>query len=203
MSSGLIFNLIKKTDKTVSDKVYNDIKHRYDENYESYSIKSEITYPILFQLHKDESEKYNYPNLGIYVGKDDKRIYHDLIEQSFTSCMNFLKPELDLFTYTDIRFISVAKAERMVQALKYILSEKYSNEFEDILNNHYIQIFGDEYVPYICRYQKSKRFTDDEYYGLKHSYKRLMAFLENFVYCYDEMTYISNGDELMLIVSGY
>ena len=96
----------------------------------------------------------------INVGEDKDGFVHDkLLEfhfgSSFTALKDKFRTNAYVFSESSV-LISRSEAEKMLQAVEYILSENYSREFEDILNNEYVDLLGNGFSRFDDRFIKSR-----------------------------------------------
>ena len=74
---------------------------------------------------------------------------------SFTALKDKFRTNAYVFSESSV-LISRSEAEKMLQAVEYILSENYSREFEDILNNEYVDLLGNGFSRFDDRFIKSR-----------------------------------------------
>lgn len=115
--------------------------------------------PLLMQ------EDFTYSDCEIDKAKSnnyydkDGVLHEKLLTFDFCSTFTCLKEKFNLNAYKNSEcsvMISKDEARKMLQAIKYVLSGEYSKKFEDILNNEYVQLFGNGYSLFDNRFSKHK-----------------------------------------------
>ena len=158
MSSGSYFTIYRKciNCKLELDKL-NALKKEYEKasNVLSSNLVNDI--PLLmdecFSANNIDSLATNnnyYDSNGV--------LHQKLLEFHFCSAFSCLKEKFNLDQYafsTSSTFINRMEAQCMLQAINYVLSEKYDKTFENILNNEYVAIFGNGYSLYDDRFSNA------------------------------------------------
>ena len=147
MSSGSYLTLYRKhVNKKVSSDVLDAVKEQYKKSNESCfsTSKKSDDFPLLMHASFKPEPQESDEDCDTYYDKDG--IVHDkLLEFHFGSSFTALKDKFHTNAYIFSKssvLISKNEAEKMLQAVEYILSKKYSREFEDILNNEYVDLLG-------------------------------------------------------------
>lgn len=164
MSSGSYFILYRKHLKnTVSNDTIDALKHEYflankRDLFGASRTDDDLAKDI--PLLMPSTYKYSdgpIEDLSTYEYYDaDGYRYDKLLEFHFGSSFSCLKKQFNLDPY---RFssrsvlLSKSEIEKMLQAIEYILSRKYSREFEHILNNEYVEMFGNGYSVFDNRFK--------------------------------------------------
>lgn len=155
MSSGSYFTIYRKCidSKLELDKL-NALKNEYQKsNNTFFSTSSTNIDDIPLLMHECFSADANVDS------PSNKNKYYDLngvlheklLEFHFCSTFSCLKDKFNLNPYKfkeSSVFISRVEAKHMLQAINYILNEKYDKTFENILDNEYVDIFGNGYSLY-------------------------------------------------------
>ena len=167
MSSGSYFTIYRKCSKHIVDaNVLDAIKNEYFlENKSGMLCKSDNDeemkkdIPLLMDagfkhehMHEDNDESHT-----CYDANGTKHI--KLLDFHFGSAFTCLKEHFGLNAYKfSQRSIIVPKsdAEKMLQAIEYVLSQEYSKKFERMLSNEYVDIFGNGYSPFDNRFRNTK-----------------------------------------------
>lgn len=235
MSRGSYFTLYRKrkNDK-VSAEIIETLKNEYfefnkksffNDNQDNEMLKMDI--PLLmhstFKAKCIEIDELNKESKLYY--DIDGISYDKLLDFHFCSSFGCLIDRFRLDPYhfkNNSIFISKDEASKMLQAIEYVLSEDYSKKFESILNNEYVEIFGDGYSMFDDRFKKSSNpvyidqddtgyvmtFNDsgldreveecdnDIRFNLNRAKACLQAYLNAEEYAYD-------GEELVLEYSTY
>ena len=230
MSSGSYFTIYRKHNrKTVQDDVLNAIKEQYRmSNRESFSTHQEKDlddFPVLMHASfKAGSCNEDSDECSTWYDKDGY-VYDKLLEFHFGSSFTCLKDKFrtNPYKYSESAVIvSRSEAEKMLQAVEYLLSEDYNRSFEEILNNEYVDILGRGFSLYDDRFVKprDKVYIDKEGHGwtasfgdyqydvetaendndIRFSLKRMRSCLRAFL---DAECYEWNGYELVLEYSTY
>lgn len=228
MSSGSYFIIYRKHNKKkVSDDVLNALKEEYRKsNNSSFSAvqnKDLDDFPVLMNS-SFKVDAFDENDCSVWYDKDG-HVYDKLLEFHFGSSFTCLKDKFrtNAYKYSESSvIISRNEAEKMLQAIEYVLSEEYSKRFEDILDNEYVDIFGRGFSPYDERFIKShgKIYIDKECDSwtasigdyqwnveieesdndVKSNLKRMRSCLRAFL---DAESYEWNGHELVLEYSTY
>lgn len=231
MSSGSYITIYRKLRKNVVAKDKLDaIREEYYKSNKGTcfnacdneeSLRADM--PILLEDGFSAEQPYG-SQTQLFYDKDGVE-HFKLLSFHFLSSFTCLKEHLNLNPYTRSRasaIISAKDAKDMLQAAKYVLSGEYSRKFEEILSNDYVELFGEDYPPYVRRFKKSAEpiyvereernfkivrgdynFEEEEAEctaRAKHSLETLAACLEAFMRaeCYD-----FDGEELVLEYSAY
>lgn len=163
MASGSYFTIYRKLNKSVPNETLDKIKNEYFESnkanlFDSSKPENELKEDIplfldpTFKSTSIDDGNSNY----IYYNSDDGKEYLQLLTFDFISTFSCLKEHWDLNPYSYKRatkVVSKVEAAAMLQAIKYVLGGKYSQEFEDILSNEYVDLFGNGYSPYDNRFK--------------------------------------------------
>ena len=166
MSSGSYFTIYRKhKDIIVPANKLDKIKEEYKKSDESLfkrtneeTSSNDIDVPVLMHEsftaspYDDAERNYNYYD-------KDGHLHERLLEFHFGSSFTILKEHFRLNAYRfseSAVLISKNEAEKMLQAVNYILNGNYSKSFEDVLNNEYVEILGDGYSPFDDRFKKSR-----------------------------------------------
>lgn len=228
MSSGSYFTIyMKHTKKKVAQDVLDALKEQYrksNQNSFSSSSKDPDDFPILMHASFKSELQEDDENCSVYYDKDG--VVHDkLLEFHFGSSFTCLKEKFRTNAYVFSEssvIVSKAEAEKMLQAIEYVLSEDYSKKFEDILDNEYVEVFGRGFSKFDDRFSSSsekvyidknddgwtlsfgdsqweaeiQRDDEDTCFNLKRVRSCLRAFL-------DAESYEWSGQELVLEYSTY
>ena len=229
MSSGSYFTIYRKhTGKKAADDVLEAVKEQYrasNRNEQGFSTSKSIDdFPVLmdasYKAYSQESCEYN----STYYDKEGY-VYDKLLEFHFGSSFTCLKEEFHTDAYTFSKsavLVSKAEAEKMLQAVEYLLSEEYSKKVESILSNKYIELFGRGLSSFDTRFTKlrSKMYIDKDGAGwtvsfgdyqleaeiaecdddIMFSLKRMRACFRAFL---EAESYEWSGQELVLEYSTY
>jgi len=221
MSTGTTFTLYRRFRTKVSDEVVKKLTDHYrNETLNSYSVSDE--------LKKDEESllkerprfapigvAYDRKNMGdggyipmdfMYVDMETHEDVHKLISSDFPSTFSQLRNHwgLNPYKYADgSRLVTKAEAKQIISAIRYLLSGEYSDKVENILDNEYIRILGEEYPKwsnrkdvnsiYIDRNgsgsytidlgdRQGNRECDEENEGQEFCMRSLLSILSAFVY---------------------
>lgn len=161
MSNSSYFTLLRKSKENLqfSDKLIDEfIVSKYNEM----TLLNNNKVSSIEEMKKEISNYYPI-NSFKYISIKDKNEYDVVFQFHFTSGFNVLKEEFNLNPYnkySDI-IIDVNLSKDMLCAIDYILSRNYSHKFEDILNNYYIDVFGN-LIPKF-QYRFSDKIDLDEY----------------------------------------
>ena len=163
MASGSYFTIFRKSKSITlpADKL-EALKAEYMKLNDNIFPKEDgksCNIPLLMQ------EDFVYSEYGLdkarsnnYYDKDGV-LHEKLLTFDFCSTFTCLKEKFNLNAYKNDEcsaMISQDEARKMLQAIKYVLSGEYSKKFEDILNNEYVQLFGDGYSLFDNRFSKHK-----------------------------------------------
>ena len=164
MSSGSYLTIYRKNNKKVADEILNTVKNEYylrnkaddfSENKSEEDLRNDI--PLFLDADfKSDSEVDGADKSDVYYMADGT-ICKKLLDFHFGSSFVCLKEEFHLDSYKFNRnssVISKPEAEKMLQAVEYVLNEKYDRQFELVLNNNYVEMFGDGYSPFDRRFAK-------------------------------------------------
>ena len=166
MSSGSYFTIYRKHKDVVAsietlDKIKEEYKksdERLFKDIEKASSNEKLDLPVLMHEsftaspYDDAERNYNYYD-------KDGHLHERLLEFHFGSSFTALKEHFRLNAYRfseSAVLISKNEAEKMLQAVNYILNGNYSKSFEDVLNNEYVEILGDGYSPFDDRFKKNR-----------------------------------------------
>ena len=158
---------------------------------------------------------------------DANGVLHErLLTFHFCSDFTALKDKFNLNAYRYDKqsvFVSKNEAEKILQAIDYLLSREYSQKFEDILNNEYVELLGNGYSVFDNRFKNTNeelyidKLSDDGYsvtfgdtqynaevkesdssivFNLKRTKSCIQAFL-------DAESYDWKNEELVLEYSAY
>ena len=166
MSSGSYFTIYRKHKDVIAsadklDKIKEEYKKSDDRLFNDAnqsSLDKDFDLPVL--MHEsftantyDDSEKnYNYYDR-------DGHLHERLLEFHFSSSFTALKEHFRLNAYRfseSAVLISKNEAEKILQAINYILNGNYSKSFEDVLSNEYVEMLGDGYSLFDNRFKKNK-----------------------------------------------
>ena len=93
-----------------------------------------------------------------YYSEDGTR-HERLLEFHFGSVFTGLREHFNINPYSfrdSTVIVSRHDAEKMLQAVEYILEEDYSKKFESILSNEYVGIIGEGYSPFDNRFKTAR-----------------------------------------------
>lgn len=174
MSSGSYFTIYRKHSKKQAPAEEIDrLKEEYRKsNYSSVSTsagKNEDDFPVLMHASFKNELQEDDEECNTYYDKDGF-IYDKLLEFHFGSSFTCLKDKFrtNPYVFSDSALIiSKTEAEKMLQAVDYVLSEKYSKDTEDILNNEYVERFGSGLSSFDDRFMKHRDrvYIDKEGHG--------------------------------------
>lgn len=170
MSSGSYFTIYRKhTKQTVSLNALDVVKDEYrksNQNEFSASSNKIDDFPVLMHASFKSSPQESDEDCSVYYDKDGY-VYDKLLEFHFGSSFTCLKEKFRtnpyVFSESSV-IVSKNDAEKMLQAIEYVLSEKYSKEFEDVLSNEYVEVFGNGLSAFDDRFNKphEKVYLDKE-----------------------------------------
>ena len=153
----------------------------------------------------DEIQEFQKVNQNLYVSVKSKKKYFLILESWFGSNFSCLTEEFNMNSYNKWgeHEFTIENAKKIIQAIDYILSLKYSRDFELILDNYYLDIFKELYSPFYNRFIKDKneKITDEEDESGIYSLKKLRTILNTFILLEDENTL--NEFEYRLIYKNY
>lgn len=232
MSSGSYFTLYRKYKTKITDVERAAIEARYKKDNENSFMSSDkaaeavVRLPMILdpRLGEDETvydeqqkiwkdvRDYSINGLRanyLRVFRDDNTYLDELMSWHFNSSFNCLKSEWCMDSYNWDRcqhVIDVGTARMMLQACNYLLSGKWSDETEKLLDNKWIQIFADgndccSYWKYLYRNDKKRlrelasdadNDNDDVEWQLKQMRNALNAFVnidDEYLY-HDKLEYM-------------
>lgn len=114
----------------------------------------------LNKINENSYEKYTLDNFNfnqficlddyIYIDTINKIKYTELFNLHFISTFSYLKEYWNMseFNNNPQKVINTNIAKLLLQAIDYILSENYNKQFENILNNQYVNVLASDYPPY-------------------------------------------------------
>ena len=171
MSSGSYFTMYrKKSQCKASQDVLDALKNEYFLSNKSCGIfkdskdEDEMKKDIpLFMDSEFKASAMSYDEdikkTNIYYDKDGI-VHEKLLDFHFGSSFTCLKEHFGLNPYKLSQssvVVSTADAEKMLQAIEYVLGEDYSKKFENVLNNEFVKMFGDGYTPFDNRFKTAHR----------------------------------------------
>lgn len=107
-----------------------------------------------------------------YVMLDDHKLCDFLLSWDFSSGFDCLKNEWSLSAYRQEfsqHIVSKTEASKMLQAVKYLLSEDWSDRMEEVLDNAYIKVLADGYTSYSYGKYLSRSNPDSNAKVLRHA----------------------------------
>lgn len=231
MASGSYFTLYRKYTTKASESVVSFLKNQYLEEYKKSCLSKKTVEEHLKDLPKvldfaygkketeyDESTKtwkdvrdysidgrrLKYQSLLL----SDNSYVDELLTWHFCSSFTCLKEEWNLDSYVGSRSqyeLSKLEAEKILQACDYLLSGNWSDDFEKILNNRWINILSegnnsDSYWKYVYRNDKKslKEIPRDEQESAEYDIKRLRHVLDTFTSADEDL-----DDKLILIYTAW
>ena len=226
MSSGSYFTLYRKYKAKITDAERADIEARYAKDEEESglsrassdkSVPAEPRLPAVLNPKIDEKESvyddankqwkdvrdYSINGLRanfLKVLRDDNSYLDELMSWHFNSSFNCLKNEWSMQSYSWDKcqhVIDYGTAKLMLQACNYLLSGKWSDETEKILDNKWIRIFADgndccSYWKYLYRDNKKRLReieSDEDSEDIEWQLKQMKNALEAFVNADDDFLY--------------
>ncbi len=170
MSSGSYFTIYrKKSNCRASQEVLAALKNEYFLSNKSSCLckdstdEDEMKKDIPLFMDSEFKSKPSYDEdskkTSIYYDKDGI-VHEKLLDFHFGSAFTCLREHFALNPYKLSQssvVVSKADAEKMLQAIEYVLSEEYSKKFESVLNNEYVKMFGDGYTPFDNRFKTAHR----------------------------------------------
>lgn len=224
MSSGSYFTLYRKYKAKITDAERADIEARYRKSDEEDCINKsagdgDIAYSLPLVLDPKIGVKesvYNeqtktwkdvrdYSINGLRANflkvlKEDNSYLDELMTWNFNSSFSCLKNEWAMQSYSWDRcqhVIDYGTAKLMLQACNYLLSGKWSDETEKILDNKWIRIFADgndccSYWKYLYRNNKKRLReieSDEDSEDIEWQLKQMKSALEAFVNVDTEFLY--------------
>lgn len=159
MASGSYFTLLRKTKNNLkfSDKFIEEfIIHKYKE---AAVFNTTLNVQTAIEDMKKGLCDYHQISTFKYLSLKDNYELDVIMELHFTSGFKILKEEFNMNSYNVncIKVFDINLCKQMKIALDYILSRDYSKKFEDILDNYYIEMFGNE-IPYF-QYRFNNNFV--------------------------------------------
>lgn len=164
MSNGSYFTIYRKCLKDkVSQDIIDALKNEYfiankNEVFNDKQDEEELKNDLPLLMHscfKANSIDYENRNSNVYFNLDGIK-HEKLLEFHFCSSFSCLREHFGLNAYKfskNSTFVAKHEAEKMLQAIEYVLSEKYSKNFEHILNNEYVELFGNGYSMFDNRFK--------------------------------------------------
>lgn len=226
MSSGSYFTLYRKYKAKITDAERADIEARYAKDEEESglsrassdkSVPAEPRLPVVLNPKIDEKESvyddankqwkdvrdYSINGLRanfLKVLRDDNSYLDELMSWHFNSSFNCLKNEWSMQSYSWDKcqhVIDYGTAKLMLQACNYLLSGKWSDETEKILDNKWIRIFADgndccSYWKYLYRDNKKRLReieSDEDSEDIEWQLKQMKNAFEAFVNADDDFLY--------------
>lgn len=145
----------------LDDNRLNEIKNRYIKSNDG---KEKYAFPIIidsnFRPHSISEEPKTVAEIRNRYFTLDGNPVDELISEYFISNYHELWDEFNLQGYNFGRSeyqISISEAKEISVAIKYLLNGEYSEKIEDVLNNKWIKIFGDEYPKYFNFYSTKNK----------------------------------------------
>ena len=165
MSSGSYFTLYRKCTKVkASSEVLDALKNEYflasKKDLFAGSQDGKALPLLLYAGFKaDFAEREAEDNkIDVYYSEDGTK-HVKLLDFHFNSAFTALKEHFNLDPYRishQSTFISKSDAQKILQAIEYILGEDYDKKFENILNNEFVKILGEGYSCFDNRFKSSK-----------------------------------------------
>lgn len=234
MSSGSYFTLYRKytTCKISSDELNKLIKMYVDENknklFGENRTEKEISkdIPIILNpffetkksicdktVDKNDRSIISQRNMFNKILAKDGSYLDELLVWYFNSSFTCLKNEWNMNSYqwsNSKKIIDIPMAEFMLQGCNYLLNGNWSDEFERILNNKWINIFakGDDinsYWKYIFRNDKKslKEIDNENNEEIEIQLSQVKNALETFLTSEVNNPYYNCPTELMLVYTVY
>lgn len=125
------------------------------------------------------------------IDSETGKTYTRTLEFTFSSSFGSLVERFNLNPYDpshSLVTIDSEMAKQMLKAVEYLLLKKYDSDIEEVLDNEYIEIFG-ECIKEYCDYQYRREFPndseyvsddDDDRYALINFRTVLRAFLDTY-----------------------
>lgn len=217
MSQSSYMTLFRKYNCKISNDVLSEIIAKCNENAQLENGKTkqivvpEIMKVMQFSNDKECLDKQLDINAKrsefLYINKEGTYL-DKLMSWSFSSEFTCIKDEFNLNPFDlnlKYKLIDNALAYKMHIACKYLLSKKWSDDFEEILDNEWIDIIGNNnmlsYFEYSFR--KDSKFLDEakdseDFILIKYNIKRLKNALDVYLNCYHEYDMYNN---LVLVYS--
>lgn len=204
MSQSSCFIILRQD---LKNKQYiDDIKYAY--KYSGYKIEGPEN-DFDKKIKEEDIPEYVACGRLKHVNKVTKEIFTNIFEMQFNSCFQTLIEQYNLCQYgaRNTIVISLTMAEKILQAINYLLSQKYDIDFQwNVLQNDYIQIFGQLYTPYFNFYNKSNEpenmfAYDQQYRTQKIIMKRIKIILSTYVEMVADQTW--NNLKHVLIYTVY
>ena len=157
MSHGSWFEILRDDNGKIADKQFiNNFLKQHDEILnDSLSQKKKTLEDVqdYFVLNEKQHTCINIKNGKLYI---------QIMEICFNSQFDCLTEFYNMNAYNkrcQIK-ISLRQARMIVQAINYINSKKYDEEFEQILDNPYLQAFACLYPVFFNRFKDKKQIED-------------------------------------------
>ena len=180
MSSGSYFTIYAKHKKQkVSEEVLNALKNEYYlsnkkniykeiSSEEDERLKKDLPIFMHAAFNSDFSKMTSEDESSDIYYAQDASICNKLLEFHFCSSFVCLKEHFSLNAYKyseSSTIISKSLAKEMLQAIEYVLSEKYDKTFENVLNNDFIEVFGNGYSLFDNRFHQEHKpiYIDKEF----------------------------------------
>lgn len=203
MSSGSCFELYRKYNIKSSDNEYDQIKkqYTYENQCEDLPLVLDLMHNIENSVYDKETKQWKDTTDYSIAGQrkryqsillSDKTYLDLLLSWDFGSGFTCLKNEWNLSAYRFSKsqyIIDFPTAEKILQACKYLLSNEWSDSFEKILDNKWINILAAEndsnsFWKYV--YRKNKKLfreteTENEYNDIEFYIKRLHDVLNTYI----------------------
>lgn len=157
MSHGSWFSILRDDNKQMADdSVITQFFEEHDGILNDPLYKAEKTLDDIQDYFALDLKKHTVINVK------NKKLYIELMNVHFNSEFDSLVKYYNMNAYTKHCQLKITynQAQQMIQAIRYILSEKYEKQFEIILNNEYLEAFEDLYPIFGDRFRKK----DEEYY---------------------------------------
>ena len=162
MSSGSYFTIYRKhTSNKVAQDVIDALKNEYVlHNKENSLFRDDKTkeddFPLLMHASFKASHVIEDSSSNAYYDADGY-VHDKLLDFHFGSSFSCLKDKFRLNAYKfneSSTLISKNEAEKMLQAIEYVLGEEYSKKFEQVMDNEYVELFGNGYSLFDDRFSK-------------------------------------------------
>lgn len=181
MSSGSYFTLyrrfneVKAPSETIealkNEYFLANKKELFAEKQDDEAMKKDIPLLLWAGFKADFAEREAEDNKTDVYYSDDGTKHIKLLVFHFGSTFTALKD--DHFCLNPYKFnqnsvlISKLEAEKILQAIDYVLSEDYNKKFEQVLNNGYVELLGNGYSPFDKRFRHSHEpiYIDREGHG--------------------------------------
>lgn len=169
MSSGSYFTVYRKDLKAkASQEVLDALKNEYflankKDSFGGSKSEEEMRKDIPLLMHASFKEDFHARETAektdVYYSADGSK-HTKLLEFHFCSTFSCLKEKFNLNPYSfsnSSALVSKSEAAKMLQAVEYILGEEYSKHFEKVLDNEYVELFGEGYSPYDNRFSQYRQ----------------------------------------------